>query len=96
MKYIESFGEEDLLAVAADLRKRYNDARSEFYNDTRHYYHQSIASNYYTEEGLAKKLEKCKDLKRQYSEVKKILHDRGVRVDIGAWNHTNDDVFRTA
>lgn len=93
MSYIDNLGSDRLLTVAADLRKRYNDARKEFYDASRHYFNQSIASNYYTEAALSEKLEKCRKLKEQYSEIKAILHSRNVHTDVGAWQRSNDDVF---
>ena len=97
MAYISTVDSDHLVILAADLRRRYNKARDDFYNTSRHYYHQSISGSYYKEDILIEKLEKCRDLKDQYMALRDILKSRGrPDLDISSFGETNDCLFTKA
>lgn len=94
MSVLDEMESTELVVYAADIRKRYNDARSRFYNDARHYYNQSIAGSYHKEETLMEEIKECERIKKHYADVCDILRSRGVKPDISAWRVSNDCVFK--
>ncbi len=96
MSILDDMESDELVVYAAGIRKEYNDARSRFFNDARHYYNQSIAGSYYKETDLIEQLNKCERIRKHYIDVCDILKNRGLRPYISILRRSNDCVFKEA
>lgn len=94
--YLESMDTRELILLSADVRHDFHKAKERLKKVVGYYYNQSIASTYHKEEDIAMLVNRCKNLKKQYLEMRDILLDRGVQereLMTSSWNGTNDDLF---
>lgn len=94
MSVLDDMESSELLVYASEVRKQYNDIRRRFFNDSRHYYNQSIAASYYKEEDLIDTLEECRRVKAHYMDICDILKARGIKSEFGMRRTNNDSVFK--
>lgn len=93
MSFLECFATNDLMLMANDILSDYNKLREETKNVVDHWFKQASSSQYYKEQDIIVKLERCGNLKKQYSEICDILCTRGYHYDFGQWHNSNNELF---
>ena len=91
--YLAHLGSKELMLLANDLRKDYNKACEHLKKKVEYYSRQSIASTYHKEEDIQASLDRCRELKRQYMDLRDALLERGLKPDIGGWRESNNTLY---
>lgn len=86
MSYLETIGTKELMLLANDILRDYNKCREEFFNMARRYFNQAATNGYVKEDDMVVKLDRCKELKRRYCELCKILADRKIKPIVGGFS----------
>lgn len=94
MSFIEDLESDNLMMLANDIRREYNEIRHHYHEAEVRYYRQAISSAYYKEADLIEMLEKCRQLKERYITIRDILQGRGIKPAYeGHWKDSNNYLF---